>query len=79
MTQPQCSVPLPDVLTVKEFATKFRLHPNTVRRLLRDGYLVGQRVGGQWRLIGEYIADETHQNASNCNTLQPTRLKHADA
>jgi excisionase family DNA binding protein len=59
-----------ELLTVKEAALRFRMHPNTIRRLLRDGYLRGERIGGQWRLWGEYVGNETHQNESKCIKMQ---------
>jgi excisionase family DNA binding protein len=54
----------PELLTVKEAAFKFKLHRDTIRRLLRDGYLRGVRIGGQWRLYGEYTGNETRQNTT---------------
>ncbi len=38
-----------DVLTAEEVAKHLRIHPYTVRRLVRDGKLPGFKVGGQWR------------------------------
>jgi excisionase family DNA binding protein len=60
-----------ELLTVKEAALKFRMHPNTIRRLLRDGYLRGERIGGVWRLSGEHIGNRMHQNESKCIKMQP--------
>jgi len=38
------------ILTVDEAAKMLKIHPETVRRLAREGKLPGAyRVGGQWR------------------------------
>ena len=70
MPEPQHPVTMPDLLTVKEAASKFRMHPDTIRRLLRDGYLRGVRVGGQWRLPGESTEKKTSQNKSEHDSLR---------
>ena len=36
------------VLTAEEVAEYLRIHPYTVRRLVRTGKLPGFKVGGQW-------------------------------
>lgn len=42
----------PSTLTVAQAARKFNLHPNTIRRLLRQGRLAGKKIAstgsGQW-------------------------------
>lgn len=35
--------------TVEQVAEKFELHPETVRRLARDGTLTGKKIGNSWR------------------------------
>jgi excisionase family DNA binding protein len=40
-----------ELLTVEEAAARLKMHPVTVRRLLRDGQLPGRKVGTrQWRV-----------------------------
>ncbi len=39
-----------EVFTVKEAAAYLKLHPKTVYRLLKQGNIPAQRVGGTWRL-----------------------------
>lgn len=46
-----------DVLTVEEVAKYLRIHPYTVRRLVRMGKLPGFKVGGQWRFKKEQIGN----------------------
>lgn len=42
-------MPSKDVLTAEEVAKYLRIHPYTVRRLVRECKLPGFKVGGQWR------------------------------
>ena len=44
-----------DVFTADEVAKYLRIHPYTVRRLVRSGKLPGSKVGGQWRFKKEDI------------------------
>ena len=49
-----------DLLTVEEAATRLKMHPVTIRRMLRAGQLPGRKVGArQWRVssvaLGEYM------------------------
>ena len=44
-----------EVLTAEEVAEYLRIHPYTVRRLVRAGKLPGFKVGGQWRFKKEEI------------------------
>jgi excisionase family DNA binding protein len=39
-----------DLLTVYEVATELHVHPDTVRRWLARGDLVGRKVGRHWRV-----------------------------
>ena len=46
-------------LTVDEVAARLRVDPETVRRMLRDGRLVGVRLGGRragWRITESALA-----------------------
>lgn len=49
-----------DLLSVKEFAEKLRVHPNTVRRGLKSGRIAGLRTGtgkrSTWRIPYSEIA-----------------------
>jgi excisionase family DNA binding protein len=41
----------PEYLTPDQAAEKLQIHPKTVRRLLNEGKLPGQRIGGRhWRI-----------------------------
>lgn len=35
--------------TVEQVAEKFEVHPETVRRMARDGDLPGKKIGKSWR------------------------------
>ena len=38
-----------DTYTVEEVAKALKLHPYTVRRLIREGKMPAFKAGGQWR------------------------------
>lgn len=40
---------IPETYTVEEVAKALKLHPYTVRRLVREGKIPAFKVGGQWR------------------------------
>lgn len=42
---------LPALLTAEEVGAVLRLHPTTVKLLLRNGELPGRKIGGQWRTL----------------------------
>jgi excisionase family DNA binding protein len=42
---------LPALLTAEEVAAVLRLHPTTIKLLMRNGELPGKKIGGQWRLL----------------------------
>ena len=44
-----------EVLTGKEAAAYWKLHPKTVYRLPNQGKIPAQRVGGTWRLYRERL------------------------
>ncbi len=35
----------PEFLTIKETAVIFSVHPNTIRRAIKEGYLIAIRIG----------------------------------
>ena len=43
-------------LAVRDVAHLMGIHPETVRRLARQGRLPGYRAGGQWRFPPEEVA-----------------------
>jgi len=43
------SVPRGPVMTVREVAEYFRIHPSTIYRLLREGNLPAFKIGSDWR------------------------------
>lgn len=47
---PQYALKHHPLLTAEEAAAHLRLHPCTVRRLLRQGRLPGARIGRDWRI-----------------------------
>jgi excisionase family DNA binding protein len=58
-----------EVLTVREVAGLFRIHPTTVSRMCKRGELPAFRVGSDWRFtrgsIEEWLASRT-QKPENC-------------
>ena len=45
-----------ELLTVEEAAGRLKMHPVTVRRLLRDGQLPGRKIGArQWRISADAL------------------------
>jgi len=53
------------ILTAEEVAEYLRIHPYTVRRLVRSGKLPGFKVGGQWRFKKEEIGISTLKVRNN--------------
>lgn len=42
---------LPALLTADEVGAVLRLHPTTIKLLMRSGEIPGKKVGGQWRVL----------------------------
>jgi len=42
-------------LTIEEAAQLLRIHPDTVRRLLREKRLPGKKIGREWRISQEAL------------------------
>ena len=40
---------IPETYTVEEVAKALKLHPYTIRRLVREGRVPAFKIGGQWR------------------------------
>jgi excisionase family DNA binding protein len=45
----------PEVLTVAEVAELMRVHPETVKRWIRDGELAGAKLHGTYRVSKEAV------------------------
>jgi excisionase family DNA binding protein len=45
-----------EVLTVKEVSEILRVHPETVRRLVKKGKIPSFRIGTEWRFRSDQIA-----------------------
>lgn len=48
------TLPMPDLaefMTVDDAAQKLKFHPETVRRLVRDGILDGKKWGREWLVV----------------------------
>ena len=56
-----------DILTVEEVAEYLRIHPYTVRRLVRAGQLPGFKVGGQWRFHRDEVDQRSKSRQRNKN------------
>ena len=46
---------VPLVLGVQEVADLLRVHPNTAKKMIRDGRLPGVKVGRAWRVKRETV------------------------
>lgn len=72
---------LPALLTTDEVAAVLRLHPTTIKLLMRDGKLPGRKIGGQWRLLKSDLlaylgADFTGQaEAGRASTGRPVNAE----
>ena len=56
--------------TVEEVASKFGVHPETVRRLARDETLPGKKIGKSWRFSDKDLQDFLDgAKVQNTNTL----------
>lgn len=62
-----------DVLTVEEVASKLKLSPLSIRRMLYSGRLRAFKVGREWRLRRSDILDFMELNSNIKSPLKPTR------
>jgi excisionase family DNA binding protein len=46
-----------NILTVDQVAEILELHPKTIRRFIREGKLKATKIGKQWRVTGDCLAD----------------------
>ena len=51
-----------ELITVSQVAEYLRIHPEVIRRWLREGKLQGHKVGGVWRIDKAVIDDMFKQN-----------------
>ena len=56
---------LNDYVTAKKAAEILGFHPETVRRLVRDGVLVGQKWGKEWLVLKKSVEDYVKQFGDN--------------
>lgn len=50
------------VLTLKEIAEKLKLHPNTLRRYIKEGKLPAMKFGRVWRVEEEDLKEFMRAN-----------------
>lgn len=43
--------------TINEVATLFKVHPDTISKLIKDKHLAASKIRGQWRISAEAISD----------------------
>jgi excisionase family DNA binding protein len=60
-----------EYLTIKEIATKFRVNPVTIQRLIYNGELEALKVGGSYRIPTENL--EKFIKASTGVTIAKTK------
>lgn len=66
-----------DTYTVEEVAAALKLHPYTVRRLIREGKMPAFKAGGQWRFRKDEIErwSKTDPSSNKSKDMQRSR-KH---
>jgi len=60
-----------NLLSVKQAAHKFNVHPNTIFKWLRAGKLKGYKVGGQWRIYLEDLEAFMKCNSTETGVMSP--------
>lgn len=48
--------PLPDLLSVSEAALYLDVHPNTIKRWLKNGTIPGSRLGVKWYISADALS-----------------------
>jgi len=56
---------LADYMTTQQAAKELGFHPETVRRLVRDGILVGQKWGKEWLVLKKSVEEYIKQFGDN--------------
>lgn len=59
---------MPDLdqfMTVSSAAKSLKFHPETVRRLVRDGILTGQKWGKEWLVLKSSVEDYIKKTGDN--------------
>ncbi len=56
---------LAEYMTTEEAAKRLKFHPETVRRLVRDGILAGQKWGKEWLVLKTSVEDYIRQFGDN--------------
>jgi excisionase family DNA binding protein len=65
-TLPNKTMPdLADYMTVDAAAQKLKFHPETVRRLVRDGILEGQKWSKEWLILKSSVEKYIKQIGDN--------------
>ena len=63
---------LPAFLTVAEAAAYLRVHPETIRRLVRRGELTAIKVGSVWRVPVDALERPTQPSDQPARPRQPS-------
>jgi len=56
---------LNDFVTVSAAAHALKFHPETIRRLVRDGILAGQKWGKEWLVLKTSVEEYKKQTGDN--------------
>jgi excisionase family DNA binding protein len=65
----------PTLLTLVEAADRLRLSPNTVYKMCREGELPARKVGRQWRIREEDLANWLRQDSSSEPSTRPGAIR----
>jgi excisionase family DNA binding protein len=64
-----------ELFTVEHVAAMCNLHPKTIRRFIKEGKLLARKVGGQWRLPKQDVAQFMgHAVSSPADVAQQERI-----
>ncbi len=75
------SIPRDELFTVADAAARLERSTEQVRRYLREGRLLGQRIGGQWFIDGSSLASfqgTLREHKSFVETLTPANASSND-
>lgn len=65
------------LMTIEEVAEFLRFHPATVYRLVRKGGLPAVKVGKQWRLDSETLAEWLRENTTGRSNDEGAQARHS--